>query len=73
MNVDVKTKNHQNGRVLLSKWLNSNMRVKITDGRILIGLFLCTDRDQNIILGQCQEYINSTTGNINVYLGLKRF
>lgn len=25
------------------------------DGRILIGLFLCTDRDANIILGMCTE------------------
>lgn len=25
------------------------------DGRTLIGLFLCTDRDANIILGMCTE------------------
>jgi N-alpha-acetyltransferase 38, NatC auxiliary subunit len=25
------------------------------DGRILTGLFLCTDRDANIILGMCVE------------------
>lgn len=25
------------------------------DGRILTGLFLCTDRDANIILGMCTE------------------
>lgn len=44
----------------LSKWLNHYMRVKITDGRVLIGIFLCTDANQNIILGQCQEFVNST-------------
>lgn len=43
----------------LSQWLNRNMKVKITDGRTLIGIFLCTDKDQNIILGSCQEYINT--------------
>ena len=47
----------------LSKWLNHNMKVKITDGRTLIGIFLCTDKDQNIILGSCQEFINSTGNN----------
>jgi small nuclear ribonucleoprotein (snRNP)-like protein len=50
-------RNESDGKALLSKWLNSSMKIKITDGRILIGIFLCTDRDQNIILGQCQEYI----------------
>merc|ERR1712071_313733 len=28
----------------------------MTDGRTLIGQFLCTDRDCNIILGSCYEY-----------------
>lgn len=28
----------------------------MTDGRILIGLFLCTDSDANIILGMCSEF-----------------
>ncbi|CAB0045022.1 unnamed protein product [Trichogramma brassicae] len=30
----------------------------MTDGRILIGSFLCTDRDANIILGLCAEYLS---------------
>ncbi|CAD5115724.1 DgyrCDS4667 [Dimorphilus gyrociliatus] len=34
------------------------MRITLTDGRILIGVFLCTDRDQNIIIGSCAEYLN---------------
>nr|CAH7749669.1 unnamed protein product [Callosobruchus chinensis]CAH7754126.1 unnamed protein product [Callosobruchus chinensis] len=29
----------------------------MTDGRVLIGVFLCTDRDANIILGSCSEYL----------------
>lgn len=29
----------------------------MTDGRTLIGVFLCTDRDANIILGSCSEYL----------------
>lgn len=28
-----------------------NFRIEMTDGRVLIGVFLCTDRDANVILG----------------------
>ncbi|ELT94348.1 hypothetical protein CAPTEDRAFT_79884, partial [Capitella teleta] len=40
-------------------WLNKNMKICMTDGRTLIGVFLCTDRDRNIILGSCQEFLKS--------------
>ncbi|CAH3172839.1 unnamed protein product [Porites evermanni] len=46
-------------RQLLESWLNKIMRIKISDGRTLIGSFLCTDRDRNIILGSCQEFVGS--------------
>lgn len=29
----------------------------MSDGRILIGIFLCTDADANVILGSCSEYL----------------
>lgn len=29
----------------------------MSDGRVLIGIFLCTDRDANVILGSCAEYL----------------
>jgi len=35
------------------------MKVEMTDGRVLVGVFLCTDRDRNIILGSTNEYIKS--------------
>ncbi|XP_023209441.1 N-alpha-acetyltransferase 38, NatC auxiliary subunit-like [Centruroides sculpturatus] len=41
----------------LESWLNKNMKIEMTDGRILIGIFLCTDRDRNVILGSCSEYL----------------
>lgn len=40
------------GKGKLRKWLNMNFRIEMTDGRILIGVFLCTDRDANVILGK---------------------
>ena len=44
------------GRLKLESWLNACMKIEIEDGRTLIGQFLCTDRDSNIILGSCYEY-----------------
>ncbi|XP_014221478.1 N-alpha-acetyltransferase 38, NatC auxiliary subunit [Trichogramma pretiosum] len=46
------------GRQKLRSWLNRRLWIKMTDGRILIGSFLCTDRDANIILGLCAEYLS---------------
>ncbi|CAL1539958.1 unnamed protein product [Lymnaea stagnalis] len=43
----------------LEQWLNKSMRIKMTDGRTLIGTFLCTDCDCNIIMGSCEEYLKS--------------
>ena len=41
------------GRKLLRSFLNKNMKIKLTDDR-----FLCTDKDVNVILGTCDEYLN---------------
>ncbi|XP_071858354.1 LSMD1 domain-containing protein Sbat [Bombus fervidus] len=59
---------HENGEAVnteespakqkLRGWLNRNLRIKMTDGRILIGAFLCTDRDANVILGSCSEFLS---------------
>lgn len=37
----------------------------MTDKRVLVGMFLCTDRDANVILGSCSEYLpeDETTPN----------
>ncbi|XP_075260570.1 uncharacterized protein LOC142352087 [Convolutriloba macropyga] len=37
--------------------LNKQFAVTITDGRVMVGDFLCTDKDANIILGGTQEYV----------------
>ena len=41
------------------------MKIKLSDGRILIGVFLCTDRDSNVILGSCSEYVLDQGGDTN--------
>lgn len=43
-------------RKKLRSWLNNTFRVKMSDGRILIGMFVCTDADANVILGLTSEY-----------------
>lgn len=44
-------------RSTLEGWLGRNMRIMMSDGRTLIGQFLCTDRQRNVILGTAQEYV----------------
>ena len=50
-------------RKMINEWLNRLFKVKITDGRIIQGIFLCTDKHSNVILGSCQEYIGSSEKN----------
>ena len=45
-------------RMFIESLMNKTCKIKISDGRTLVGSFLCTDKEQNIILGQCQEYVN---------------
>ncbi|XP_028157879.1 N-alpha-acetyltransferase 38-B, NatC auxiliary subunit [Ostrinia furnacalis] len=52
----------EDGKTKLRKWLNMNFRIEMTDGRVLIGVFLCTDRDANVILGACSEYLKGNEG-----------
>ena len=40
----------------LRSYLNFKARVTITDGRIFIGTFVCTDKQKNIILAQTKEF-----------------
>ncbi|GAB6019079.1 N-alpha-acetyltransferase 38, NatC auxiliary subunit [Chamberlinius hualienensis] len=47
-------------RLRLESWLNKNMRIEMSDGRLLIGIFLCTDQARNVILGSCHEYLKPT-------------
>lgn len=44
----------------------------MTDGRILIGLFLCTDCDANIILGMCTEYRDGEERSLGLVIGPRK-
>ncbi|XP_011176973.2 N-alpha-acetyltransferase 38, NatC auxiliary subunit [Zeugodacus cucurbitae] len=45
------------GRCNLQNWLGHTFRVVITDGRVLVGYFNCTDKDANVVLSMCAEYL----------------
>lgn len=45
------------GRCNLQNWLGHPFRVVITDGRVLVGYFNCTDKDANVVLSMCAEYL----------------
>jgi len=50
------------GRLKLESWLNKNMKIEMSDGRILIGVMVCTDSHKNVILGSCVEYLHYNDG-----------
>ena len=54
--------------------VNKMLRVQISDGRVLVGSLLCTDRDQNLIMGGAAEYWHDETGNSdsNVFMNHDR-
>jgi small nuclear ribonucleoprotein (snRNP)-like protein len=43
-------------RDYLAGFLNENLRIMTTDGRMFRGAFKCTDPDQNVVLAQTYEY-----------------
>uniref|UniRef100_A0A182W3C0 Sm domain-containing protein n=1 Tax=Anopheles minimus TaxID=112268 RepID=A0A182W3C0_9DIPT len=43
-------------RKMLKMWLNRLFRIKMTDGRILSGYFVCTDADANVVLQATSEF-----------------
>lgn len=49
----------------LKGMLNKLIKVILSDGRILIGVFLCTDKESNVILGSCAEYVMQQRINEN--------
>jgi small nuclear ribonucleoprotein (snRNP)-like protein len=46
-------------RAVFDQWLNKPMRIVLTDKRVVVGIFLCTDQQSNVILGTSREYLNT--------------
>lgn len=45
----------------LAKYLRKHLKVTLSDGRVIVGFFLCTDSDMNLILGDSSEFEVSST------------
>lgn len=58
------------GKELLRTLLNKTLKIRLTDGRSLVGQFLCVDRDANIIIGSATEYSNDELQGEPRVLGL---
>ena len=46
----------EKAREVLKSYLSQRLRVEVSDGRIVEGIFMCTDRDRNIVLSNCEEF-----------------
>nr|ACO12053.1 LSM domain-containing protein 1 [Lepeophtheirus salmonis] len=57
------------GRKLLNNWLKKSTVIHLSDGRHVEGTFLCTDRDANVILSACTEYVEDSAAG-SKFLGL---
>ncbi|XP_064538573.1 uncharacterized protein LOC135428463 [Drosophila montana] len=45
------------GREKLKKWLGRVVRVTLKNKLVLIGIFSCTDHDQNLIIANCDTFM----------------
>uniref|UniRef100_A0A914X209 Sm domain-containing protein n=1 Tax=Plectus sambesii TaxID=2011161 RepID=A0A914X209_9BILA len=52
------------GQLRLKMWLNKPMKVALSDGRTVVGTFLCTDCEPNIILGNTREFWLNADGKL---------
>ncbi|KAH8411866.1 hypothetical protein KR222_000435 [Zaprionus bogoriensis] len=44
------------GRQNLKKWLGRMVRVTLNNKLTLVGIFSCTDRDQNLVIANCDTF-----------------
>ena len=50
------TSSLEKARELLKSYLGKRFRVEVSDGRIVEGIFVCTDKARNIVLSNCEEF-----------------
>lgn len=49
-------------REKLRSWLGKILKIVITDERVIVGCFVCTDREANVILENSWEYTKVMEG-----------
>ncbi|KAL7739806.1 hypothetical protein ACLKA6_018051 [Drosophila palustris] len=45
------------GRQNLKKWLGRMVRVTLRNKLVLVGIFSCTDHDQNLVIANCDQFM----------------
>lgn len=64
------------GRKRLSGWLNKEMKIEMTDGRIIIGDFVCTDRSLLSVVRFCSKkpskFVKNFYSNWSLYFEIRR-
>ncbi|KAI8038002.1 N-alpha-acetyltransferase 38-A, NatC auxiliary subunit-like [Drosophila gunungcola] len=54
------------GRETLKKWLGRKIRVVLRNKLVLIGIFSCTDHDENLVLYDCGTFVSGNEQPISV-------
>ncbi|XP_016974845.1 uncharacterized protein LOC108041429 [Drosophila rhopaloa] len=54
------------GRETLKKWLGRKIRVVLRNKLVLIGIFSCTDHDENLVLFDCGTFVSESEQPISV-------
>ena len=57
--MEPKESEYEKAKKLLTGYLNERLRVTISDGRVIDGRLICTDRDCNLVLSNCEEFLSS--------------
>lgn len=52
---------------LVKTWLNKEMKILVSDGRIFIGKFICLDHWKNTMMTETKQYtkIENSDGNLD--------
>ena len=54
----------------LKSLVGKRIKVDLTDGRSLIGNFYCVDKDSNLCLNRCKEYLPGSNKSREIGMGL---
>ncbi|KAH8262893.1 hypothetical protein KR044_001712, partial [Drosophila immigrans] len=53
------------GRKNLKEWLGRMVRVTLRNKLILMGVFSCTDHDQNVVIANCEAFVPNDATSIS--------
>lgn len=48
---------NEKAKAFMTELLNKRLRVRIRDGRVIDGNLMCTDKEKNIVISSCEEFL----------------